>query len=145
MKIYFLSIMLLASAKMACAQFSEETYAICDQKVFTQVEILPDFKNGKAAFEDSLSQELKRKNSFPQKGVITYAFIVTMQSRLVDLNKENGEVLHEEAIRKALMASADQWTPAKQNAHTVCAYIYLTLNFSKNKLETKVFQKGRDD
>jgi len=127
---------------MACAQYSNETYTLCEDKVFTQVEVLPDFKNGKTAFEDSLTQALKRKNSFPSKGSITYGFVVTKQSQLVDINKEEGDVLYEETIRKALVTTADKWIPAKQNSHTVCAHIYLTLNFSKNKLETKVFQKA---
>ena len=144
MKIFFLTGLLLASYGMACAQISRETYLVCDDKVFTQVETLPDLKNGKAAFEDSLTQELKRKNSYPPKGNITYGFVLTIQSQLVDVKAVAGEVSNEEAIKKALMATADKWIPAKQNGHTVCAYIYLTFNFSKEKLETKIYQKSSD-
>jgi hypothetical protein len=144
MKIFVLAGLLLISYGIASAQISRETYLVCDDKVFTQVEILPDFKNGKAAFEDSLTRELKRKNSFPQKGKITYGFVLTMQSRLVDVKAVAGEALHEEEIKKALTATADTWVPAKQNGHTVCSYIYLTLDFSKEKLETKIYQKSSE-
>lgn len=142
MKILLLTGLLLVSYAMAYAQqTSRETYLVCEDKVFTRVETLPDFKNGKAAFEDSLTQELKRKNKLPQKGSITYGFVLTMQSQLVDVKAVNGDVSNEEALRKALKGTADNWIPANQNGHAVCAYIYLTLDFSKDKLETKVFQK----
>jgi len=145
MKIFLLTGLLLIAGGIACAQqISNKTYLVCEDKVFDQVEILPDFKNGKAAFEDSLTQTLKRKNYYPTKGSITYGLVLTMQSQLVDLKAVKSDILNEEPIRKALKAAADSWIPAKQNGHTVCAYIYLTLDFSKSKLETKVFQKSSE-
>lgn len=142
MKPFLLTGLFLISCAMAYTQqISNNTYLVCEDKVFDQVETLPDFKNGKAAFEDSLTRELKNKNSYPQKGIITYGFVVTMQSQLVDVKAVKGEASNEDAIKKALKVTAGNWVPAKQNNHTVCAYVFLTLDFSKDKLEAKVFQK----
>ncbi|AEV98202.1 hypothetical protein A4D02_35235 [Niastella koreensis] len=146
MKFVLLTGLLLIAGGIACAQhISNETYLVCDDKVFDQVEILPDFKNGKAAFEDSLTQALKRKNNYPAKGTITYGFVLTMQSQLVDVKAVKGVAPNDEAIKKALKATAGNWIPAKQNSHTVCAYVYLTLNFSTDRLETSLFQKRGEE
>ncbi|OQP56922.1 hypothetical protein A3860_10115 [Niastella vici] len=117
---------------------TEEVDSVCDDKVFTQVETLPDLKNGKAAFEDSLTGYLRKRTAIPQKGSITYTFIVTTKSKIFDLKKVEGDVKNEETINEALISFAGQWKPAIQNSHTVCAYVGLIIEFEKSALKIKV-------
>ena len=119
---------------------SEETYKACDGKLFTQVEILPDFKNGVSAFEDTLTAYLKKKNAFPPKGNVTFSFVVSKQSKVLDIRKEEGGSQFEEVIKEALISIPNMWIPAKQNAHIVCAIVLLGIEFSKDQLKVKVFQ-----
>jgi hypothetical protein len=118
----------------------EDAYKVCDGRVFTRVEILPDFKNGKAAFEDTLTGYLKKKNALPKSGNITYTFIVTMQSKLFDLKKAEGDVKYEDTVKAALISIPVVWIPANQNSHPVCAYVGLTIAFSENKLTVKIVE-----
>jgi hypothetical protein len=118
----------------------EEAYKVCDGRVFTQVEVLPDFKNGKAAFEDTLTGYLKKKNALPKIGNITYNFIVTMHSKILDIKKVEGEVKYEDRIKEALISMPGIWIPANQNSRTVCAYVGLNIEFSENKLTVKIVE-----
>ncbi len=119
---------------------SDEAYKVCDDRVFTRVEKLPDFKNGKAAFEDTLTGHLKKKNALPKSGNITYTFIVTMQSKLFDIKKVEGDVKYEDNVKAALISIPIKWIPANQNSHPVCAYVGLTIEFSENKLSVKIVE-----
>jgi hypothetical protein len=119
---------------------SDETYKACNDKLFTQVEVLPDFKKGISAFEDSLASYLKKKNAFPQKGNVTFSFVVTTKSKVLDIRKEEGDTQFEEVIQEALISIPDMWIPAKQNSHIVCAIVLLRIEFSKDKLKVKVFE-----
>jgi len=119
---------------------SEEDYKVCDDKVFNKVEILPGLKNGKAAFEDSLAGYLRKKNALPDKGKVTFTFIVTKQSKLFDIIKVEGDVKYEDAVKEALISFAALWKPAIQNSHTVCAYVGLNIDFSESKLVAKVIE-----
>lgn len=116
---------------------SEDAFKVCE-RVFTEVETLPDFKNGKAAFEDSLAQYLKKKNAFPKKGKVTFSFIVTREEKVLDIKKEEGEIRFEAVVKEALTSIPDLWHPAIQNTYIVCAYVRLSLEFSENKLEAKI-------
>ena len=118
----------------------EDAYKVCDGRVFTRVEVLPDFKNGKAAFEDTLTGYLKKKNALPKRGNITYTFIVTMQSKILDIKKVEGDVKSEGRIKGTLISMSGLWIPANQNSHQVCAYVGLTIEFSENKLTVKIVE-----
>jgi len=119
---------------------SEEANSVCDDKVFTRVETLPALKNGKAAYEDSLTAYLRKKIALPQKGSITFTFIVTTQSKLFDLKKVEGDLAFEDTVKEALISFANQWKPAIQNSHNVCAYVGLNIEFEKSILKIKTVE-----
>jgi hypothetical protein len=126
---------------------SDEASKACDDKFFTRVETLPDFKKGKAAFEDSLATYLKKQNAFPTSGIISYIFIVTTESKICDIKqaddprKAEDAAKYEAQIEKALISiPAALWLPARQNGRSVCAYVGLTLEFSKNMLTAKIVE-----
>ena len=118
----------------------DDALKVCNDKVFTQVDILPDLKNGKAAFEDSLTGYLKKKNALPKSGNVTYTFIITMQSKILDIKKVEGDVKYEDRVKEALISIPDIWIPANQNSHPVCAYVGLNIEFSENKLKVKIVE-----
>lgn len=125
---------------------SEDVYKGCDGKFFTRVETLPDFKKGKAAFEDTLTTYLKKQNAFPKSGSISYVFIVTTESKVTDLkdvgdaSKAEDAGKYEAQIEKALTSIPGMWLPAKQNDRSVCAYVGLIIGFSENVLTAKIVE-----
>ena len=140
MKTLFLIISSLLPGILLAQPGSDEAYKVCEGKVFARVETLPDYKKGKAAFEDTLTGYLKKKNALPKSGNITYTFIVTMQSKLFDLRKVEGDVKYEDSVKTALISIPVVWIPANQNSHPVCAYVGLTIAFSKNTLTAKIVE-----
>ncbi|HEX6432155.1 MAG TPA: hypothetical protein VF008_30900 [Niastella sp.] len=136
----FCTLITIFIAGILSAQTDDEAYKVCDDRVFTKVEILPDFKNGKAAFEDTLTGYLKKKNALPKRGNITYTFIVTMQSNVLDIKKMEGDVEYEDSVKAALISIPGIWKPAIQNTHQVCAYVSLKIDFSENKLTAKIVE-----
>lgn len=69
----FISILISGILSAQIEDRSDETYKACDDHIFTRVEVVPDFKNGIVAFEDTLASYLKKKNAFPQKGNVTFS------------------------------------------------------------------------
>jgi hypothetical protein len=125
---------------------SDDVYKGCDGRAFTKVELLPDFKKGKAAFEDTLATYLKKQNAFPTSGSISYVFIVTTESKITDIknvgdvSKAEDAIKYEAQIEKALSTIPGMWLPARQNGRSVCAYVGLIIGFSQNLLTAKIVE-----
>ena len=102
--------------------------ALCDNKFFVKCEIPVDFKYGKKALEDSLTNYLKGNNSQFQNGKATFYLIVAKNSKVYSVSKKSGTIVSEGEIIKALQLTSDLWTIGKQNSHPICSYVTLELN-----------------
>src|SRR6185436_597930 len=98
-KTLFLIISSLLPGILLAQPGSDEAYKVCEGKVFARVETLPDYKKGKAAFEDTLVTYLKNKNAFPKSGNISYVFIVTTESKILDIKKMEDAGKEEDAVK----------------------------------------------
>src|SRR5215467_9210829 len=63
--------------------------SICED-IFIKVEVLPDFNNGKKAFEDSLTAYLKKSNVSLEDGKATFSLLVARDSTSSNLHKLYG-------------------------------------------------------
>jgi hypothetical protein len=107
----------------------------CEDIVFTSVQQLPSLKPSKEVFEDSLTVYLKSIDKFEKNKTITFRFIVTKNSELVDIRKTSGEYSNEKDLINALSNLAGFWIPAQQHSHSVCAYFTCGLEFSNDKVK----------
>ena len=137
----FVSFLLLMLPTFLLAQspFSDPKQE-CTGPVFTVVEQLPALKIAREAFEDSLTVELKAKEFPIKNGEITYRFIVTPQSNIIDLRVDSGRVSKQSILKRTILHFADKWAPAKQNGHIVCAHVRLKIAFTNDRLNIAIFQ-----
>ncbi len=112
----------------------------CNGPIFTVVEQLPALKIAKEAFEDSLASALRTKKFSLKDGEITYRFIVTPQSHILDLRVEAGRVSKQAILKETILQFADEWIPAKQNGYIVCSHVRLKLTFTNDKVNISIFQ-----
>lgn len=138
-KILFLLLLLPTAGLFAQASFSDPKQE-CNGPIFTVVEQLPALKIPKEAFEDSLAAELRAKKFPPQHGEITYRFIVTPQSNILDLRIDAGGVSKQKILKETLLHFADKWVPAQQNSYIVCSHVRLKIAFTNDKVNISIFQ-----
>lgn len=138
-KLLVFLLLTLPTSLLAQSSFSDPEQA-CTGPVFTVVEQLPALKISRGAFEDSLTTALRTKQ-FPLKdGEITYRFIVTRQSTILDLNIDSGGLSKQRILKETILQFADQWAPARQNGHIVCAHVRLKITVSNERLAIAIFQ-----
>ncbi|MEO8111419.1 MAG: hypothetical protein ABI594_15350 [Ginsengibacter sp.] len=104
--------------------------------VFSRAEIMPEFKFGLRALEDSVKQYLL-KTDFKFPG--TNIHVVLTVSKSGDITGvqilNDSETLQAGLLKKSLVATSGSWIPAKQNEHIVSCYKKLSLNFSGTNLK----------
>lgn len=138
-KLLVFLLLILPISSLAQSSFSDPKQE-CTGPVFTVVEQLPALKISKEAFADSLATALSKKQ-FPLKnGQITYRFIVTRQSTILDLRVDSGGLSTQRILKEVILHFADQWAPARQNGHLVCAYVRLKISVTDERLTSSIFQ-----
>jgi len=112
----------------------------CNDKLFIKVEQLPSLKIAKEAFEDTLVSELKSRNFSLINSKITYTFLVTSKSEILNISIESGDISKEKILRQTLSQLSSLWAPAQQNGRIVCAYVRLKMDFNDSKLHIDIMQ-----
>ncbi|MEP7107396.1 MAG: hypothetical protein ABI760_05425 [Ferruginibacter sp.] len=111
----------------------------CEGPIFTATEQLPSLTITKEAFEDTLASTLKSKNVYVKDKMIRFKFILTKDSQILDLNAfTKGEIPAE--LYEIIRTFSRLWRPARQMGKIVCAYIFLDINFSEDKLSIIIWQ-----
>lgn len=138
-KLLVFLLLILPTSLLAQSSFSDPEQA-CTGPVFTVVEQLPALKISKEAFEDSLATALRKKH-FPLKNEqITYHFIVTRQSTILDLRVDSGGRSKQRILKEVILRLADQWAPARQNGHIVCAHVGLKITVTDERVAIAIVQ-----
>lgn len=114
----------------------------CDEKVFERVEEIPTLKVSNDNYADSIISFLKQRQITLINKKVVFAFIVTSKSEIFNFRlflrtMDMGDV---EQVEDAILKYHDLWMPARQNSHIVCSYVKLQLEFTKDKLNIRVFQ-----
>ena len=138
-KLLLFLLLILPTFLLAQSSFSDPKQE-CTGPVFTVVEQLPALKISREAFEDSLTTALRTKQFTLKNGQITYRFIVTRQSNILDLRVDSGGILKQRILKEIILHFASQWAPAKQNGHIVCAHVRLKITFTDERLAISIFQ-----
>ena len=138
-KLLLFLLLILPTFLLAQSSFSDPKQE-CTGPVFTVVEQLPALKISREAFEDSLTTALRTKQFSLKNGQITYRFIVTRQSNILDLRVDSGGISKQRILKEIILHFADQWAPAKQNGHIVCAHVRLKITFTDERLAISIFQ-----
>ncbi len=110
----------------------------CHGYLFEKTEEPPSLKISLQSFSDSLTSYLLARKVKLKKQTITFSFIVTSKSQLLDLRKVAGDAQKENIYGDAIVHYADLWTPAKQNSKVVCCYVKLTLITIDKKISTTI-------
>lgn len=132
-------LLILPTCVLAQSSFSDPKQE-CTGPIFTVVEQLPALKITREAFEDSLITELRTRKFSLKNGEITYRFIVTGQSNILDLRVDAGGVSKQRILKEIILQFADQWAPAKQSGHIVCSHVRLKIRFTDDRLAISIFQ-----
>ncbi|HEX2684285.1 MAG TPA: energy transducer TonB, partial [Ferruginibacter sp.] len=121
----------------------KEMQAQVNNKIFTRVEVNPQFTGGQEAWEKFIQENLNsnvlvKHGAKPGKYQVVLLFVVNADGSLSDIKCENdpGFGACDEALR--FIKTTPKWQPAVQNGHKVNAYIkqpvtfVITGNLSKN-------------
>jgi hypothetical protein len=144
-KILLLLLLILPTFLFAQSSFSDPKSAKivekdCQHGVFTVVEDLPSLKVSKEKFEDTLATALRVKKFTMTNDEIIYKFLVTTQSKILDLKPDSGRVSQQKILKETIVQFADLWAPAKQSGRPVCAYVRLKIKFTNDTLNIAVSQ-----
>jgi protein TonB len=129
--ILFLSASVNAQVKVVPAPPGDDEY-----KVFTKVEVAPQFPGGDAAWQKFLSKKSAGKlimtipeNNVSLKKSTLLQFIVTKEGTIseIDVINTSDSLLKKEAIR--VMKQSPKWIPATQNGRIVNAYRKVLIDF----------------
>ena len=112
---------------------------VCE-KLFIKVEVLPDFKNGQNAFEDSLTLYLKRNKIDINDGRAVFEFTVTVYGEVRNLYRLDNTLDYADKIKEALLTIPNLWIPAMQNGHIVCSSIKLRVDVVDKTIHVMRFQ-----
>ena len=115
--------------------------SLCDNKFFEKCEIPVDFKYGKKALEDSVTNYLKEINSEVPNGKATFLFIVAKDGNAYNVKKMSGNILNEWNIIKALEHTAGLWTIGKQNSYLICSYVRLEVEVIENRVKVNMLRR----
>ena len=115
--------------------------ALCNNKFFEKCEIPVDYKYGKKALEDSMTNYLKETNSQFQNGKATFLFIVAKDSKVYNIEKISGSIASESNLIKALQQTAGLWTVGKQNSHPICSYVKLEVESIDNRVRVNLLRR----
>ena len=112
----------------------------CNERIFTRVENIPALTVAGEVFEDSLRTFLKGKKALANNQEIIFSFIVTTNSKILEIKKVSGEFRNEDLAREAILHFSHLWTPAVQNGHKVCAYVTLEIKITDKQVHTSIRQ-----
>jgi len=112
----------------------------CDHKVFDKVEEIPSLKVSREAYADSLTFFLREKMSQFRYQKFIFSCIVTSRSEIFNLRMLAGNFDDEGVFETAILNYSDLWLPARQNSHIVCSYVKLEMEFTKAKLNIRIYQ-----
>ena len=138
-KLYVLFLVILP---IGVSAQSDSLFKICQPGIFTRVEAPPNIKIEKSIYEDSLKQNLKRRDAFFNSGNIHLKFIVTFDGNISEVHKISGDIEYNKEIGKSIMELSDLWKPGIQNGRAVCSYVELNIEFSKDHITTTVIPSG---
>jgi len=116
---------------------SEQTLrSLCDgYKFFEKCEIPVDFKYGKKAVEDSMTNYLKATNSQIQNGKkATFLFVVAKDANVYNVEIKSGNISSDSSIIKAMQQTGGLWEVGKQNSYLVCSYVRLEVEFIDDRV-----------
>lgn len=115
--------------------FAQDTTTVsCSEikKVFTIVEMMPEFPGGNAMFNKFIKENLRytTEDSLPGKGKVYVTFIVTKDGTLCNPKIIRGirQDLDDEALR--VVKLMPKWTPGKQNGVPVNVQYNLPVKFT---------------
>lgn len=104
------------------------------ERLFIKCETLADFKNGKNAFQDTLTSYLNRNNVYIENGFEVFELTVTVLGEVQNIHQIYGELENSEQIKEALRAIPNMWIPGRQNGHIVCSSINLRIDIVNKKI-----------
>ena len=110
--------------------------SLCDgYKFFQKCEIPVDFKYGKKAVEDSMTNYLKANNSQFQNGKkATFLFVVAKDANLYNIEMKSGNISSDSSIIKAMQQTGGLWEVGKQNSYPICSYVRLEVEFIDDRV-----------
>ena len=124
----------LAYTKLALLEKLRDTVPLHTQdKIFTKVEIEPEYPGGYEAWKNYLNKSLRYPSEAKRKniaGTVIVEFIVDTSGKINNINAVKGpKELREESER--LIRESGVWIPARQNGHLVKAYRKETIVFDR--------------
>jgi hypothetical protein len=131
-------ILLVLAPMLVAGQSSPADRSDCD-KTFTKSEELPSLKVSKQAFEDSLTACLKANQAFDAGGKFVLQFVLTKESRMLELEKIGGSN-PTPGFMKCFGQFSQLWVPAVQNKRPVCAYVKCEIEVKQDRLSVRIFQ-----
>ncbi len=104
-------------------------------KLYLEVEDMPEFEGGDQAIRMYIAQNVKYPDIAKQEGItgkVYVQFTVDKDGSVIDVNVVRGvhELLDNEALR--VISSLPKWTPGKQNGKTVKVQFTIPINFQLN-------------
>lgn len=129
--------LVLLGPVLASAQVSSDT--ACGGQVFTKYEELASLKVSKQVFEDSLTACLKANQAFDSGRKFVVQFVLTRESRILELGKISGSVPNSDFM-KCFEQLSQLWVPAVQNKRPVCAYVKCEIDVKQDRLSVRIFQ-----
>lgn len=130
-----------------CAQEESKASDEEEAEIFTIVEIMPEFKEGKEAQMEFLYSQLKypaeaRINNI--SGLVVISFIVEVDGSLTDysIKREIGGGCGEEAMRVVKLMDG-MWNPGTQRGKAVRVAYNLPVRFKLEELSAKELKKAK--
>ena len=115
----------------------------CEGIVFTRYEESASFKISKEAFEDSLTVYLKEHNAFDTSDKFMMHFLLTKQSKILDV-QSRGRSIPSASFMKGFLNFSSLWQPARQNKRAICAYVVCLIEAKQGKVSITIFPQRVD-
>ncbi len=105
-------------------------------KVFTKAPVMPEYKYGKAALEDTISHTLLERRAHLKTASAKYIFKVNAVGAITNLKCIiwNGNSTLRKEFETALENTSYMWNPAQMNEKAVVAIKVINVVFEKDKL-----------
>jgi len=137
-KIFALLFFCLNPATFIYAQSSSDSVSIVEsEKIFTIVEVMPEFPGGNDSMLQFISDNLKFQLEPQVRTRVYVSFIVQADGSLKDAKVLRGidSRCDEEALR--VVRTMPNWKPGMQNGKAVQVIFNLPVEFSKDKIVKK--------
>ena len=113
----------------------------CEGNVFIRYEESASFKISKEAFEDSLTVYLKASNAFDTSDKFIMHFLLTKQSKILDV-QSRGRSIPSASFMKGFLHFSSLWQPAKQNKRAICAYVVCVVEAKQGKVKITILPQS---